>query len=94
MMEANIGTKHAASSKTGDHSSAWGIGALAGIVLGLIALFTGLLLWATSYVEQIDFHGMDSLLLGLSFILLMAGSHFLDAARKDLNKKKKKNLNL
>lgn len=94
MMEGNIRTKHVTSDKTKDHSSAWGMGALSGIVLGLIALFTGLLLWATSYLEQTDFHGVDSLLLGLSFVLLMAGSHFLDAARKDLHKKKKKDLDL
>jgi hypothetical protein len=93
-MEANIENKYIGAAKKKDHSSAWGMGALAGIVFGLASLFIGLLLWVISDVEQISFHGVDSLLLGASFILLLIGSHFLDVARRDIKKKKKKNLNL
>lgn len=93
-METEIENKHLTVAKSKDHSSAWGMAALAGIVFGLIALFTGITLWAFAEVEKINFHGIDALLLGASFILLLAGSHFLDVARKDLKKKKKKKLNL
>jgi len=94
MMEANIENKYTGVQKKKDHSSVWGMGALAGIVFGLVSLFIGLLLWLISDIEQISFHGVDSLLLGASFILLLVGSHFLDVARRDLKKKKKKKLNL
>lgn len=77
-----------------DRSFLWNVCTAAGFIGGLMLLVAGLVLSAIAYFDEISFHGLDVVMIGASFILLMLGAHFLDLAEKEEKRKKKEKLNL
>jgi hypothetical protein len=94
MSEAVFENKDTTLESKKDHSFLWNVCTAAGFGGGVILLFAGLLLSAVSYFDQISFHGLDVVTLGVSFVFFMLGAHFLDLAEKESKRKKKEKLDL
>ena len=94
MREAFFENKDMKQEHIKDRSFLWNLCTAAGFIGGVILLFVGLLLSAVSYFDQISFHGLDVVMIGVSFVSLMLGAHFLDLAEKEAKRKKKEKLNL
>lgn len=94
MREAVFENKDSKQDAKKDRSFLWNLCTAAGFIGGALLLLAGLLLSAASYFDQISFYGLDAVMIGASFVLLMLGAHFLDLADKEEKRKKKEKLHL
>ena len=82
-MNAIINYRINESTKRNTYSSLVKLGAVGGLLFGLVLLVAGIVLSALAFFENVNFNNTEVIMIALSFTLLGLGAHCLDLLEKD-----------
>ena len=82
-MNAMINYRINESTKSNTYISLVKLGAVSGLLIGIVLLAAGIVLSALAFFENVNFNNTEVIMIVSSFTLLGFGAHWLDLLEKD-----------